>query len=537
MKVRSRLWLGFGALILAVVAVSVVAWLRLHTINAQVSELVEDRMVKVKLLTEFKDNLNSIARVSRNVALIVDVNDAAAEAQRIQPLRARNSEILARLNEIVVLPKGKALLQVINDNRDSYNRRIDDAIKLGLTGKPEDAQAATAILLGDLRSRQNLIFKAVDDSLALQQTLANEIGAAANQTVASATTVLIAVALIACALGAVLAWTISSGITDQLGAEPDQLSAIVARIADGDLATDLAATRAGDDSVMAAVHRMQASLRNVVNTVRQGSEAVASASTQIAQGNMDLSRRTESQASALEQTAASMEELSTTVNQNADNARQANQFAQSASHVAAQGGAVVEQVVDTMRGISASSKKISDIISVIDGIAFQTNILALNAAVEAARAGEQGRGFAVVATEVRSLAGRSAEAAKEIKLLINDSVERVEQGSALVDQAGNTMKEIVVSIQRVTDIMGEISAASVEQSSSVTQVGEAVAQMDENTQQNAALVEEMAAAAAALNGQAQELVQAVAVFKLSNDGARRPHARVQPRPLLTAQAA
>ena len=273
----------------------------------------------------------------------------------------------------------------------------------------------------------------------------------------------------------------------------------------------------GKDEVthlLLALSDMQASLAKVVSTVRQGSESVATASAQIASGNHDLSARTESQASALEETAASMEELSATVKQNADNARHANQLAQSASTVAIKGGEVVAQVVETMAHINDSSKRIFDIISVIDSIAFQTNILALNAAVEAARAGEQGRGFAVVASEVRNLAGRSAEAAKEIKSLIGASVERVEQGSSLVVQAGATMTEVVSSIRRVTDIMGEISAASNEQSMGVSQVGEAVMQMDQVTQQNAALVEEMAAAASSLKSQAQELVDTMVGFKL-----------------------
>ncbi len=287
-------------------------------------------------------------------------------------------------------------------------------------------------------------------------------------------------------------------------------------LAHGDLSVELRIDRRDEiGQLMESMNMIGRGLTDVVHTVRQGSESVATASAEIAQGNHDLSARTEQQASALEETAASMEELSSTVRQNADNAKQANQLAISASTVAIKGGEVVAQVVDTMRGINDSSKKISDIISVIDGIAFQTNILALNAAVEAARAGEQGRGFAVVASEVRSLAGRSADAAKEIKNLINDSVQRVEQGTALVDQAGVTMTEVVSSIRRVTDIMGEISAASVEQSQGVAQVGEAVTQMDQATQQNAALVEEMAAAASSLKSQAQDLVQTVAVFKLA----------------------
>ncbi|MDP3521202.1 MAG: methyl-accepting chemotaxis protein [Hydrogenophaga sp.] len=310
-------------------------------------------------------------------------------------------------------------------------------------------------------------------------------------------------------------------------------------VAQGDLTRSV--DTSGQDEVAAvlkALSAMQDNLSQIVNRVRQGSDSVSVASTQIAEGNQDLSARTEAQASALEETAASMEELSSTVKQNAGNAQTANQLAQSASTVALQGGEVVAQVVNTMKGINDSSRKIADIISVIDGIAFQTNILALNAAVEAARAGEQGRGFAVVAGEVRNLAQRSAAAAKEIKDLITDSVGRVEQGSALVDKAGSTMSEVVSSIRRVTDIMGEISAASSEQSAGVGQIGEAVQQMDQATQQNAALVEEMAAAASSLRGQANELVQTVAVFKLSgNDTGMAPrrepamHHAVESRPV------
>ncbi|MDO8756082.1 MAG: methyl-accepting chemotaxis protein [Polaromonas sp.] len=286
---------------------------------------------------------------------------------------------------------------------------------------------------------------------------------------------------------------------------------------------------AGNDEtvqLLTAMSRMQSSFGGIVRSVKISAESVATASAEIASGNHDLSARTEQQASALEKTASSMGTLNATVKQNADSAHHANQLASSASTVAVQGGSVVAQVVETMKGINESSRKISDIISVIDGIAFQTNILALNAAVEAARAGEQGRGFAVVASEVRSLAGRSADAAKEIKNLINASVERVEHGTALVDQAGVTMTEVVSSIKRVTDIMGEISAASNEQASGVAQVGQAVGQMDQATQQNAALVEQMAAAASSLKSQAQELVQTVAVFKLNASDAQHGMATV-----------
>ena len=327
-------------------------------------------------------------------------------------------------------------------------------------------------------------------------------------------------------LGVALALVLSLSATSALGlvfvrsmtGPLSQAVALSRAVAQGDLSG--APLPHGTNEVgqlLQALQQMRSQLTQVVRQVRSGSESVATASVQIAQGNTDLSARTESQASALEETAASMEQLSSTVRQNADSARQANQLAHSASTVAVQGGEVVAQVVDTMQGINASSQKIADIIGVIDSIAFQTNILALNAAVEAARAGEQGRGFAVVASEVRSLAGRSAEAAREIKALISASVERVGQGTALVDRAGATMTEVVDAIRRVSDIVSEISTASHEQSLGVAQVGEAITQMDQVTQQNAALVEEMAAAAGSLKNQAEDLVQVVSLFRLGGD--------------------
>ncbi len=320
--------------------------------------------------------------------------------------------------------------------------------------------------------------------------------------------------LVATALSLLGAVWLSRQITRPLA----QAVEVAGCVAHGDLSHVIDVN--GQDEVgalMASLSDMQSHLSKLVFDVRQGSDGVSIASGEIAQGNHDLSVRTEQQASALAQTTSSMDGLGATVRQNADSARQANQLAMNASMVAVKGGEVVAQVVETMKGINESSRKISDIISVIDGIAFQTNILALNAAVEAARAGEQGRGFAVVASEVRSLAGRSAEAAKEIKSLINASVDRVAHGTTLVDQAGVTMTEVVSSIRRVTDIMGEISAASGEQASGVAQVGEAVTQMDHATQQNAALVEQIAAAAASLKSQAQDLVQVVSRFKTRED--------------------
>ncbi|MBP0596493.1 cache domain-containing protein [Herbaspirillum sp. LeCh32-8] len=327
--------------------------------------------------------------------------------------------------------------------------------------------------------------------------------------------------------------TINRGILRTIGGDPARAAEVANRIAQGDLTPQIE-TRPGDtSSLLFAVRSMRDSLLSTISNIKLSADTIATASSEIASGNLDLSGRTEQQAGSLEETASAMEELTSTVKQNADNARQANQLAESASEVAIQGGSVVGQVVETMQGITDSSRKIADIIGVIDGIAFQTNILALNAAVEAARAGEQGRGFAVVASEVRSLAQRSASAAKEIKTLIDDSVAKVDTGSKLVEQAGATMTEVVASVKRVTDIVGEISSASQEQSSGIAEVGRAITQMDEGTQQNAALVEQAAAAAQSLQDQAATLAGLVSRFQVDASQAQAP-VRTQPAPAAAA---
>ena len=517
MKVATRLIWTFSGVVLLGVGIAAVGIHRLNSLAHSIDKVVSDRMVKVDQFTRIKNNFGASALGVRNILINIDPAYVAAEKQKLAEARADNSKLLEQLDKTVGLSDGRKLLAVIGEHRAAYNQGVDEAIELAEKGGTAEAGE---LLLGAVLNRQNLIFQAVDESIQRQRALAEQLVRESVASARGAATLMMALAALMAIVGTGVAWLVINRLNRSLGGEPALVKDAVQRVADGDLTTTVP-LRAGDDtSVMATVARMQKSLAGIVTSVRSNSESVATASSQIAQGNQDLSQRTEQQASALQQTAASMEELSTTVKQNADNAMQANQLAQSASTVAVEGGEVVSHVVETMRGINDSSRKIADIIGVIDSIAFQTNILALNAAVEAARAGEQGRGFAVVASEVRNLAQRSAEAAREIKTLITASVERVEQGTALVDRAGATMNEVVTSIRRVTDIVAEISSASSEQSAGVAQIGQAVTQMDQATQQNAALVEESAAAAESLKSQAQQLVQAVAVFRTSV-GARR----------------
>ena len=370
------------------------------------------------------------------------------------------------------------------------------------------------MLIKEIRPAQKKWLDALNDLGALEDKQNAEAATEAKTAFASARSLMIGLGVAAVLAGIAAAWWITRRLLRQLGGEPDYAAQIANQIASGDLAGAIDTEYSDRTSLLAAMKTMRDSLVHIVAQVRVGTDTIATASGEIAAGNLDLSSRTEQQASSLEKTASSMEELTATVKQNADNARQANQLAASASEVALKGGTVVSQVVETMGSINESAKKIVDIISVIDGIAFQTNILALNAAVEAARAGEQGRGFAVVAAEVRNLAQRSAAAAKEIKALISDSVEKVEIGSRLVGQAGTTMEEVVDSVRRVTDIMGEITAASQEQSAGIGQVNQAIIEMDSVTQQNAALVEQAASAAKSLQDQAAEVANVVSIFKL-----------------------
>jgi methyl-accepting chemotaxis protein len=512
MKVSTRLALGFGMLVLLIAIMGGSSMLKVNAVDESFHLVVDDRYPKIASLNEIKNNLNQVARSMRNMLIMTDPADVKREIERIASARNDNVERLDKLRAQIHSEKGKVFLAALVEARGKYAPLQDKYTELATSGKTEESKA---FLVGELRPAQLAYFAALDDLIKFQVSLMADSTTDAEGAVASVKVLIWTLSGAALMVAVLMAVWVTRSITRELGAEPAEASALVQRVAKGDLSASIQLRSGDTTSLMVHLKEMQASLTRVVGTVRGNADSVATASAQIAQGNLDLSQRTEEQASALEETAASMEQLGSTVRQNADNARQANQLALSASSVAIKGGEVVGQVVDTMKDINDSSKKIADIISVIDGIAFQTNILALNAAVEAARAGEQGRGFAVVASEVRNLAGRSAEAAKEIKNLISVSVERVEQGTALVDQAGVTMTEVVGSIKRVTDIVGEISAASTEQSAGVSQVGEAVSQMDQVTQQNAALVEESAAAAQSLKAQALQLVEAVAVFKLA----------------------
>ena len=508
LKIRTRLTLGFSAMALLMAVLGAAALYNVMTIHQAFSTVMEDRYPKVVIAADIKAVNNEVSQAIRNLFIMSDPDDMKAQYDIIAGSSKRTNENVERLQKTITSEAGKAALEKLMQARADYRKPRDKAIELLKSGRSEEAKN---VLLLELRPKQVAYMDRLEDLVKLQDTLMTQSGAEVSATVAK--TRLSVASLLALAF--VLAFGMALWIIRSITRPIDEAVAIARAVSAGDLAMQFRADgRSETGLLLGALHEMKTRLAGIVGEVRSNAEGVATASAQISQGNNDLSGRTEQQAAALEQTAASMEQLGATVRQNADNAKQADQLARGASTVAIQGGEVVGQVVETMKGINDSSKKVADIIGVIDGIAFQTNILALNAAVEAARAGEQGRGFAVVASEVRSLAQRSADAAKEIKSLIAASVDRVDQGTALVDRAGVTMREVVASIRRVTDIVAEISAASTEQSSGVAQIGEAVAQMDQATQQNSALVEESAAAAESLKTQAHRLVDTVAVFKL-----------------------
>lgn len=514
LKIGVRLGLGFALLLIILAGITVVGIAKMGDLNDATETIVKQNWVKAKLANYALDNARgSIARVFEIVASTDDAQ-AANALQRLQANTAALDDALAKAQPLLVSPEAKARNAQAKEIR---NRYVADYEKVLALIKDNNRDEAAKLAYGDTYKAMHELADVLRAEITFQETRFEEAGEHSAQTFHSARTAMLITGLIAILIGVGLALFITRSITLPLY----KALTIAETVAAGDLTSNITNTSRDEvGKLLFALGEMNISLARVVGQVRSGTESMATSTKEIANGNMDLSSRTESQASALEQTASSMEELTSTVKQNADNARQANQMALSASEVAMRGGNVVSEVVSTMGAINDSSRKIVDIISVIDGIAFQTNILALNAAVEAARAGEQGRGFAVVAAEVRNLAQRSASAAKEIKALIGDSVEKVDAGTRLVDQAGITMNEVVESIKRVTDIMAEISAASQEQTQGIEQINIAIAEMDNVTQKNAALVEEAAAAAGSLQDESNHLAKLVSVFRLTNEQIR-----------------
>ena len=514
LSVKAKLIGAFGLLILMIVAVSAVSLQTITEDSDQFSDYVHGVEARAAAANQVRLAVDRRAIAARNLVLVTKPEDAALEKASVMAAVddvRKSLELLQALSNKAGVPvEVRTRVDAIAQIEVQYARVAEAIVGLALAG---DREAAIGRMNERCRPLLAALVKATDEYI--QYTAQTSARLITEQGEMNARRM--SMLALGCTLIVALSCAAAFAITRSIVVPLNQAVTLINEVAEGNLDTDVAVqTRDEFGRLLQAIASMQGGLRTLVASVRQGADSLSLASAEIAQGNHSLSSRTESQASALQQTASSMEQLSATVRQNADNAGQANQLAQAASAVAQQGGAAVAQAVDTMRGISESSKRIADITSVIDGIAFQTNILALNAAVEAARAGEQGRGFAVVASEVRALAQRSAEAAKEIKVLIADSVDRVEAGAMQVGAAGTTMQDVVASITRVTAIMGEISTASAEQSEGVGQVGGAVSSMDRTTQQNAALVEEMAAAASSLKNQAMDLVRAVGMFKLSH---------------------
>ena len=513
LTIASRLALGFGIVGIMLIATILMSNASLLRVNNGTRTIVEQRIPAIEMSNRLEAQISIIAIALRNMMLNAEPADRQKQTQAIDGARSVMKSTLVEIEPTLANhPEAVAILRRMEGASASYLEGAGQLLALINAGQDDEAKA---YLLNELRPRLGVLKEATGAELALQKDLSAAAAKDAAATYDSTLWQTWGLGALALALAALVATLITRSITVPVRRALDVANTVAA----GDLTSRIdVTTRDETGQLLQALKTMNESLVRTVGAVREGTDTIAVAAGQVAAGSQDLSSRTEQQAGALEETASSMEELTSTVKQNADNARQANKLAETASSVAARGGDVIHRVVDTMDAINASSSKISDIIGVIDGIAFQTNILALNAAVEAARAGEQGRGFAVVASEVRNLAQRSAAAAKEIKTLIGDSSEKVAGGSKLVAEAGATMQEIVDSVRRVTDIMSEISAASVEQTAGIEQINQAVAQMDEGTQQNAALVEEAAAASSSMQEQAALLAAAVAVFRI--DGAQ-----------------
>jgi methyl-accepting chemotaxis protein len=533
MKVFTKLVAGFSAVVAMLVGLGVFSLYEMSGENAHVALLRDNSLPAVMNSLEMQSSLRAIRLGDYRAATASSPADIESASRLADQAIAEFRHAAGQYEPLINDPEEKSRYAELQAAMSQYLDADRSIRALAKEGRHADALALLEGKSVELRSVAEKSLKAIVD---INVAEANKEGVDARNAYTRAVALVIGGIVAAALIGLALALLIARGLTRQLGGEPGDAAAMAREIAAGNLLAPIT-LRAGDDrSLLFSLAAMKEQLTTIVRGIKTSSESISVAASEIAQGNTDLSQRTEEQAASLEETAASMEELTTTVRHNADNAKQAAALAGSASLTAQRGGEAVARVVDTMQGISDSASKVADIVGVIEGIAFQTNILALNAAVEAARAGEEGRGFAVVAGEVRTLAQRSATAAKEIGELIGDSVQRVGAGSKLVSEAGATIAEIVTSVQKVTDIVGEISSASAEQSVGIEQVNQAVSQMDEVTQQNAALVEQASAAAQSMADQSNSLRQAVSIFKVGESmlqavpvHARRPAANVPPK--------
>jgi methyl-accepting chemotaxis protein len=512
MKIGQRLAFGFAVVLGLSIVITAIGIMKVSAVAKATHEMMQKPITKERLASDWSRDISVAIVRTTAIAKSNDPSLAPFFASSGAEATKKVLETMKQIEALLSSEKEKALFEKLKEVRKGFAAGRDELTKLKAAGQSDEANT---LLEKAFIPVANNYRDTVGEFLDLQRKNLDALSAEVDTVEASSRIQLIALAALVLLFGVVCAWRLTAGITRPLEAAV----AAARKVADGDL-TGRIDVRSKDElgQLQQALTDMNSKLLQIVGQVRTGTDAIATASTEIAAGNLDLSSRTEQQAASIEETASSMEELTSTVKQNADNAMQANTLVNNASNIAVRGGEVVSEVVKTMEDITTSSKKIVDIIGVIDGIAFQTNILALNAAVEAARAGEQGRGFAVVAAEVRTLAQRSANAAKEIKTLIDDSVGKVATGSVLVERAGATMEEIVTSVKQVTDIMAEITAASREQSTGIEEVNRAIAQMDQVTQQNSALVEEAAAAAASLQDQSAQLAQVVGGFKLDGSG-------------------